>query len=227
MAITRSDITDKVRRDLKKISDKAVTENQINSYVTDALDEGSSILLENDSKYFRTYKDYIVQQGDDHLVLPEDIADVRIEYISYDPGDDTGYKVRQIGIDEIDDVEPEDRYRFMIVNNIDDGLRLNIYPSIRESSINHFRVYYIRTPRILENDADICDFPRIQYIYAHVAMSCVLTERNNPNRESVLAKFQRQESNLMSFATRLTNDPDETKLEPSTEQLYDYDNFDL
>jgi hypothetical protein len=230
MSLTRSQIVEKVRSELRLHTNKFITPTEIQGYIDSALEDGESIINDAGCMYFRTYKVYSVSADDSYISLPTDIYQARLLKLMYDenPGSTNqgeSYQVKLISIENIRHVDDQDTYRYLLTNDSTNGLQLNIYPNIRETSTDRFTLYYLRKAKRLASDTDVSDFPKMEYIISRVKLEALSNLPPTPKFDLEAKKFARLEEQLRVFAMTLTFDTDETLIKASEDTLRDYEEF--
>jgi hypothetical protein len=220
-----SRIVSKVQDDLDLHEENFVTTDDIKQFIEDAIDDAEEIIIDCFSDFFLTYADLTVEEGDETIDLPEDLYESRLRRVFFSENgydaDNMGdsYKLGKIDLDEITNVSANDSYRYRLVNTTSLGQAIYIYPPIRESSSNQFRVWYIRQAKRLEDDEDVLEKGlRIQYILAHVKKS-VLEKIGDPLVEVWSKRLDKQEDKLKNSLSRLTDDDEDVYLEPDMRAL--------
>lgn len=228
MIWTLSDIKDKVRRDLNLFSERFVRPEELTSYINSAIEYGEQIINMQGSDYYLSKKEYVTVDGDTFLAMPADVFNGWIRYIEFveNVSDSVGikYKVKKITFDEISNVSSTDSYRYLFTNDSVDGPRINIYPAIRESGTGHFKAYYVRKAKRLVNDIDVCDFPRMEYIFSYTKLQCLPKDLNERMMEFEFSRFSKEEERLIQIFQTLSADGEDNKIEPTNAELEDFYN---
>lgn len=219
---TRDALDKKIRDDLELHSEVLVTPDEMTRFFNDAIDDAEEVIVDAFSDFFLTFADIPVTKGDEELTLPTDIYEMRIRGVFFDENEfDQGgsvtqqwYKLKKLPLEEIQEVFLADDYHYRVFNDRTLGLRLKIFPSIRNTTAARFRIYYIRRAARLENGTDILETGlRPQYIISHVKSAIFLKEADPLYRVEV-DKTAVQLKKLMDSISRLTDDKEDEYLQP-------------
>ncbi|HYX39933.1 MAG TPA: hypothetical protein VE954_43105 [Oligoflexus sp.] len=213
---TLSRLIDEVKDDLELHQEDFVTTRDLIKFVRHAIEDAQDIVIGCYSDFLKTFADFDVTAGQTVLDLPEDIYDSRMRGFYYsdagwdDPASNP-YKIRKMR-----DVQAYDgeAYRYDLINSSTDGQQLYIYPAITEASDNKFRLWYIRKFNIPTAMSDVLDKGlRVQYLLSHVKCAVMLKE-GDPMYDSELAKLTAQQESMKMSLSSLTDDDENTILEP-------------
>jgi hypothetical protein len=212
----------KIRKDCDLQSDKNIKDYQLIEYVNDAIRNAESLIMNEFAGHYETHHDYNVTEGDTYLTVPSDLFQTRIKLIQFD----SSYQVKKIPLERLSEVETEDNYRYRLINDRTNGLRINIYPPIRDTQLSAFRVYYIRQVKQLEEMTDICDIPNVSYILSHVKAR-LMSREGHPMLESEIASLNVEKENLVKTMTYQTDDGEDTLLGPNKDSMADWDEYQI
>jgi hypothetical protein len=223
----------KIRKDCDLESDKQMKDWQITEMINEAIRDAESLIMNEFAGHYETFKDYDVLAGNTFLPVPTDLYQTRIKFIQYSDDDPDlnqvegdRYQVKRIQLERLSEINSEDAYRYRIANDRTNGLRINLYPSIRIDKNKCFRVYYIRQVRQLIELTDICDIPNVNYILSKVKVP-IMSREGHPMLDAEIAALTTEKENLIKTMTYLTDDGEDTVLGPNKESLENYSDFAL
>lgn len=219
---TLNDLDKKIRDDLELHSEVLVTPDEMARFINDAIDDAEETIVNAFSDFFLTFSDIPTTEDDDNLTIPTDIYEMRIRGIYFDENQfnqdnavtSQWYKVKKLPIEEVSEVFDNDDYHYRILNDRTLGLKIQIFPNIRDTTSSEFRIYYIRRAARLETGADVLETGlRPQYIISHVKSAIYFKEGDPMHRlEAVKTAIQLQK--LMDSISRLTDDKEDEYLFP-------------
>lgn len=171
------------------------------------------------SKYFHNDMSVPLVTAESYIALPTDIYANKVTGIFYNDGS-TKYEIKPImDLEEIQDIQPNDFYRYRIVSDSVNGMRVKIYPASRETSSANVTMFYRRKANRITGDSSVIDIPEGQaFIKQFVIDVAVNKERMTPNAPESAALSTRRQQLLDS----LTNQIDDE----NNEVLVDYSHYD-
>ncbi len=219
---TLDELHKKVRDDMESHAEVLVTDEEMTRYINDAVDDAEELIVNSFSDFFLTYADIPVTVGDEQLTLPTDLYEMRVRYVAFDENEfnqDNNvtrqwYKVKKLPLEEVAEVYGNDDYHYRVFNDRTNGLRMQIFPPIRNTTIARFRIYYIRRAARLVEGTDVLETGlRPQYIISHVKQAIYMKE-GDPlyNVQDTITKEQTKK--LLDSISRLTDDREDEYLFP-------------
>lgn len=203
-------------------------EEALNSAITDC----EQLVIDQFSDYLLTYEDYDLTASQSYLEPPSDIYLSRIRWIHFrkngfanltDQSSGEAYKIKKIPLGDIEDLTAEEAYRYRIINNATNGIRIYLYPYVRsaDAGSGRVRLWYIRRFKRLFSTSDITDVPVPEYLLYHV-LSKVLFKEGHPFYREAKAELIKQETKLINTLKQLTDDEEDSQLEPTEEVMEEY-----
>lgn len=217
----------KIRDDLEHHSEILVGDPELTRYINDAIDDAEEVIVDAFSDFFLTFVDTPVTVGDTELTIPSDTYEMRIRGLYYDENEfgqeatsaQQWYKIKKVPLEEITEIFQNDDYHYRITNDRTAGLKIQIFPDIRETTAARFRVYYIRRAARLVNGSDILETGlRPQYIISHTKAAMYLKD-GDPMYKIEAGKTDNQLKKLIDSISRLTDDKEDEYLFPDFHAL--------
>ena len=224
---TLDSLSKKIRDDLEHHSEILVGPDELTRFINDAIDDAEETIVDAFSDFFLTYVDTAVTVGDTELTLPTDLYEMRIRGLYYDENEfgqeatsaQQWYKIKKVPLEEITEIYNNDDYHYRITNDRTLGLKIQIFPDIRDTTTARFRIYYIRRAARLENGSDVLEAGlRPQYIISHTKAAMYLKD-GDPMYQVESGKTQVQLKKLMDSISRLTDDKEDEYLFPDSHAL--------
>lgn len=223
---TLARLTSKIQDDLELHEENFVTTDDIHEFINDAIADAEETIIDLFSDFFLKFIDLEVTAGQQLVDLPLDIYEGRIRGLFYNQsGFDAvnpnlqSYKLRKIPLEEVMNVQVNDDYRYRLMNPSAETMALYFYPAITVDSDDQFRLWYIRQAQRLFNDNDVLEKGlRPQYILAHAKVS-ILDKAGDPAVIEAKEKKADQEARLTSSLARLSDDDEDSYLEPDNYAL--------
>lgn len=217
-AWTLSKLIDTVKDDLDLHQENFVTQRDLIRFVELAIEDAQELVIDCYSDFLKTFVDFDVTAGQTVIDLPEDIYDSRLRGFFYSEDgwnqEASPYKIRKIRMTDVGRVSTYDPYSYDLINSSEDGQQLWIYPAIREDSANRFRLWYIRRFNVPTQNTDVLDKGlRVQYLLSHVKCS-VMKKEGNAMLDLEAAELLKQEEKIKRSLSSLTDDDENTLLEP-------------
>ena len=201
MTWSLEEILNKVKRDFDLENNRFVSDQEIISYINDAIDAAETQIhtYSLDNWYFSTFIRKDIQAGQNGYTLPKNIYATkilgltqRIEDREYDVALATGHdKFSFFSNRNVDRLrgDSDQVFTYLILNRdrmvvdangneVPEGYRIWLSPTPSETIIKGLTIYYIRNARRLQNLSDLCDIPEFVnlYIIPHVKNTISLKE---------------------------------------------------
>ena len=217
------EIKTKVQNDLDLIAEDFISEAELLDYANEAIDECEAEIHTIYEDYFMTQATLSVVQGTQEIDVPSDIYADKIRKI-FTPtiGSREAYDVMRIrNLREIPRIQAEEDYRYVLVNNLDNGATsIRIYPTPRESFTAD--IWYLRNAKRLAVDADQCDIPEfVLYVLQFMKQRCYEKE-GHPNVMKAMQDTARLKEKMRGVLANRVDD-DDNKIIPDLSFYYDYD----
>lgn len=232
---TRDKIFTRVRKDLDLESEVFFRDDLMTEALNSAITDCEQLVIDEYSDYLLQFQDYDIETGQQILQLPDNIYQMRIRWLQYKKdgfkdgelinfiNTSEAYKIRKMPFEDVQNLANRDPYRYRIVNFQDRGPEVLLFPPIRgeDSGPSKFRLWYIRHFKRLFADEDITDVPVPEYLLAHLRVS-IMEKEGNPMLDLELQRLQDQKARLQKTLKFLSDDEEDTKLEPNWDSLEDF-----
>lgn len=186
----------KVERELDIQDEDFVDDDELMGYFNDAIDKAEAIIQTLFEDYFLT-SDYVdMTETESSCAMPTNIYASKIRKVVWRNGNEI-YEVVPIKIEEIDLVETQDDYRYLLENDsAAAGVEFVLYPPARETTATKMRRWYIRNANRIAADADLIDIPEhMTFIYAFVKREVCLKE-GHPRLAYWIAQVDKEEGSM-------------------------------
>jgi hypothetical protein len=229
---TQQKIFDRVRKDLDLEAETFYRDELMTESLNSAITDCEQLVIDQFSDYLLVYKDYDIAAEQDVIDLPDDIYQMRMRWFHYKQDSFTSpvtsnaseaYKIRKMPFEDVQNLGRRDPYRYRLVNFVDQGPKLYIYPAIRgeDAGEKKFRLWYIRRFNRLFNPSDITDVPVPEYLLSHLRIQ-IMDKEGNPMLPTEEKHFAKQEQKLITTLKFLSDDEEDTKLSPNWDSLEDF-----
>ena len=228
---TLDKIQTRVRKDLDLEAETFYRQELMTEAVNSAITDCEELVIDEYSDFLLTYQDYDIAANQTIIPNPDDIYQMRIRWFQYKQDGFGGnyfntaesYKIRKIPMEDVQNLSYRDPYRYRLVNHYETGPRIEIYPPIRgeDAGTLKFRLWYIRRFKRLFNIEDVTDVPQPEYLLAHLRVA-IMQKEGNPMLDLELRKLADQRARLQKTLKFLSDDEEDTKLQPNWDSLEDY-----
>lgn len=172
-----SDLNTKLGNDYDITDENFVSLPELVGYINEAIDDSETAIhtLHHEDKYFLVPSNFSWVSGTQNYSLPSDIYSNKIRLVQYVNGSII-YKIHRIKkLDEIAYIQPNDPYRYIIINTTANGVQASFYPPPAETSTNAV-LWYVRNMKRMTTDlqdaTNICEIPEcVNFVYQHVRRS--------------------------------------------------------
>jgi hypothetical protein len=231
---------EKLENDLDLHEEKIITSDELIGYFNDALKEAEGEILKLNEDYFLDFEYLPLVLNQTDYALPKNIFAMKVRHIFYSTSVDR-YEIHRIkDLRSTLDFDPNDRYRYVPVNQKGVGPRMRLYPASRETAAQNVTVWFIRhanrIPKVgdllddgvtiatqADVDATEIDIPEfVTFVWAWVKMLCLAKYNGGtppPDSVTVAAQARQQMIETLSDKT-----PDENNtITPDTSFYRDFD----
>lgn len=229
---TQDKIFTRVRKDLDLEAETFYRDELMTEALNSAITDCEQLVIDEYQDYLLVYQDYDITSGQNILTLPDDIYQCRVRWLSFKLdgfGQPTArntsdaYKLRKIPLEDLQSIGPREPYRYRLINFLDDGPKIEIYPEIRgeDSGEKKIRLWYIRHFKRLYESSDVTDVPVPEYLLAHLRVA-VMEKEGNPMIDLELLNLQDQTQKLQKTLKFLSDDEEDDILQPNWDTLSDF-----
>jgi hypothetical protein len=216
MTWTLGDIRSKIKDNLDLIGETFIDDSELNGYINDGIDLVEAVIHSLNEDYFLTKTNLTLTSGDEYVTLPSNIYAQKIRSLFYVNGD-TKYPVRRLKqLKEAAFIQEGDLYRYILINNEDEAVKINILPTPAETG-SYLRCHYIRNAKFLEEDTDVCDIPEfVNYVIEVAKVLCKSKEYLDPSlQKEALAEIEDKLKTVLP--ERVEDEDNEIELGPCLE----------
>ena len=181
---------------------------EVNRYINEGIDSAEAIIHSIYEDYFLANEAIAIVSGTKKYGLPADIYATKIRKILFDDGSED-YIIRRIKqLEDVNTFESNDDYKYMLTNNLAEGIKLNVYPTPTFTDATTVVMYYIRQAKTLALDADMIDIPEFEkYVILYARRECLKKQIGNPILEYTVKELKDEE--ILMVGTLATKVPDE------------------
>lgn len=183
------------------------------------------------SEIHTIYEDYFLApsttislvSGTSKYDMPDDIFAQKIRSLMYDDGSAKKYEIRRIKqIKEIPFITSTDLYRYIIVNDLTDGIQIELYPTPQETNTN-VKIRYLRSAnKFTGDDEDVCDIPEFSNVVVQYAKWKCLCKEGHPDANTAAAVLDGLRKQMVETLMARVPDEDNEVIKDTTF----YDDFD-
>jgi len=225
MAVTLSQIRQRVKDLVDAESADFVTDNEIDRYINAGIKKCEAWIHKLNEDYYK--KDYTMTlvNGTAEYSLPGDIYAQKIRRVMWDDGSDI-YEVLPLKDEEIPYVEDTDPFKYRLVFNNSNAKVFKLYPTPDENDSSSMIMTYIKDAASLSSDSDETDVPEFSQVIIDFARYRILQkEITNPMLADV--KTDLRESIDLMVSTLQQSVPDGNNEIELGDDIYDdfYRNF--
>lgn len=221
MSTLYSDAVTKVELDLDLEAEDFVQPAEMLGYFNEARREAEAELLGVDPDYFLDNAYLPLVTGTSKYALPTGIYARKIRNVIYANGD-TIYEIRQIRSKNkfierayiLQQANSTDFYQYMVLNNLANGIQIELSPPSREDSSTNVTIWYVRKLAELTGattDYIDLDIPEAtNFIYAYVKARCKQKENGGQMPPDAQADLDMQKKIMVdALATAIVDDDNE------------------
>jgi len=189
---TWSEIKAKIKRQLDLTEQDFTSDTELLEYANEAIDTVEAEIHNMYEDYFLA-KAYIpLISGTIEYDLPSDIYANKIRRIQYYRSDTDHYEIIPIKVHEIAEVDINEYYRYIIINDGTNGFKIELHPASRETSSANVIIYYLRNAKRLTADSDECDIPEFSNVIIDYIRMKVLEKDGSPLLEKAISDYAMQ-----------------------------------
>lgn len=178
-----------------------VTSEELVAYVNAAIDDIEAEIHTINDKYFETEANLQLVYGTSSYSLPTDIYASKITGVYYNDGS-LKYEILPLKDKKnIMWIQPNDLYKYRIVNSAYEGVKLKLYPASREDSETNVTIHYIRNAARVSATNDMIDIPEArQFLKQFVIDKAANKERMTPDapESAALARLRKSLIEVLS-----------------------------
>lgn len=216
---TLADIRNKIEVDLDLQEETMIDDSELNANINEAIREAEAEVNGLNEDYFLTKYPLPVTAGTAEYSLPGDIYASKVRAIIYNDGGSEVYRINKLTnksyqFEEIamtNNFSPTIRYRYIMLNSLTDGVKIQFVPTIRATSSTNITIYYIRDARQLADDTDVLDIPEgYNFILAYAKAKCLAKENMGQVPQGIAAEVEHQRMLLRdALADKIPDDDTE------------------
>lgn len=220
---TYQQIETKVLTDLELLDETFIqggVGSEVMAYCNEAIHVAESLIMQLCEDYFKTYAYLALVDGQVEYDLPSDIYADKIRRIIYSNGS-LIYRIKKMfrSYSELDiefiNVNPGIQlYSHMIINK-STGRKINLFPTPKETSSTHVKIWYIRSANRVSAVTDSVEIPEFHlFIEKYMKMMC-LQKEGHPGL--AMAKAEMEQEKQLMITSLSEREPDEdTTIEQDT-----------
>ena len=208
--MTLLQMRNKVRLELD-IDSYSITDDEIDGKINDAIDAAQSRTHTIYQDYFLSYANIALVDGTQEYDLPADIYSNKIRKLYYNDGSRKYTINRIINLDDTQDVDDNEDYRYLLVRRAGETLsQIQLWPTSNEDSATYVKIWYLRKAATLTLDADEMDMPETEaYVIWHTKYNCIFKDLGNPLIQICKGNMDIEEKNMIETLMKMVPDEDD------------------
>jgi len=223
---TYKQVRDKILKDLDMQDEAFVDPDEMVGYCNDGIEEAQEEIMKLHEDYFLTSKFLSLVTDKDQYKLPNNIYANKIRGIVFQNGS-TIYPVKRLKrpfiFEEIamtQELGKSDDYRYQIINDSDTkSFRIEIIPTLRETSNTIFKIWYIREASripliadgsLTETEDALVDIPQFHGFVEYFMKERTLFKEGGPRWEDANGKLEQRRKSMVDTLTEKVLDDDNT-----------------
>lgn len=220
------DIVARVEKDLDLEEEAIVNQSELLGYINEGVREAvKEVIGICGADYFLDKASLALVQGQQEYDLPARIFANKIRRIIYNNGQEK-YKIRRIkNLEEVAEIDPNEKYRILMLNAYGTGPKVELYPASRETSASNVTIFFTREAREFTgtNFDETLDVPEaFDFIVAYTKKLCVRKELGGVDSDSVKAEEAAARQKFIdSLTERFPDEDDEIQLDLSFYRDFD------
>jgi hypothetical protein len=177
-ALTLSELKRRIQEPLDLEEETFIESDELTDIINTAIDEAEAIIHNIYEDYFLTSEYLTVEADEDDYDLPTDIYANKIRSVVYNDGLNK-YEIKRYNgpLADIELIDENEDYRYMLVNGGTTGYQIRFLPAIRDASTAFIKVWYLRNAATLDEESDVTDIPEfVNFIISKAQGLCLAKE---------------------------------------------------
>lgn len=210
---TLSTMIERVQNELDLQDEDFIKSDEITTYINSGIKSAANIILNLYEDYFLDSVTGTLVMDQGYIDLPTNIWAQKIRRILYNNGSKKRIITRIKKLEDTILLQNTEDYRYMVTNNSTNGLRINLYPTPRESG-SYLTIWYIREARALTSLTDILDIPEGEdYVVQYAKDKCKNKEAMSPDAPPSAALKEQEDLLVSGLMNRFPDDDND--IEPN------------